>query len=64
VPAGIYVISPTGEVQARIPVAEDPVTNLAFGDMDARTLYVTAGKSIFVRRDDHPGQVAYPKWRS
>jgi gluconolactonase len=64
VPAGIYVISPAGELQARIPVAEDTVTNLAFGDADGRTLYVTAGKSIFVTRVDHPGQVAYPKWRS
>jgi gluconolactonase len=62
VPAGIYVLSPDGEPLARIPVPEDTVTNLAFGGRDGRTLYVTAGKSIFTTRVDVPGQVAYPLW--
>lgn len=62
VPAGIYVISPDGQMRGRIPIAEDAVTNLAFGGPDGRTLYVTAGKMIYTLRMPVPGQVAWPKW--
>ena len=64
VPAGIYIISPDGELIGRIPIYEDLVTNLAFGGADGRTLYITAGKSLFTTRVDVPGQVAYPRWES
>jgi len=47
VPAGIYVITPEGELLGCIPIPEDLCTNLAFGGADRKTLYVTAGKSIF-----------------
>ncbi len=50
VPPGIYVISPDGQMQGRIPIPEDLVTNLAFGGPDGRTLYVTAGKTVFSLR--------------
>ena len=63
VPPGIYRISPSGSLLGRIPIHEDVLTNLAFGDSDGRTLYVTAGKSLFKVRVDVPGQVAYPVWR-
>ncbi|HEU0007077.1 MAG TPA: SMP-30/gluconolactonase/LRE family protein, partial [Terriglobia bacterium] len=46
-PAGVYVISPAGKLLGCIPVPEDLVTNLAFGGQDKKTLYVTAGKSLF-----------------
>jgi gluconolactonase len=62
VPPGIYVISPAGELVGRIPIAEDVLTNLAFGGPDGRTLHITAGKTIFQTRTEHPGQVAYPKF--
>lgn len=62
VPAGIYVISAGGEMIGRIPVTEDVVTNLAFGGNDGRTIYITAGKSLFTARVGIPGQVAFPKW--
>ncbi len=62
VPPGIYVISPRGELKGRIPIGEDVITNLAFGGRDGRTLYVTAGKTLFRTRVGVPGQVAYPKW--
>ena len=46
-PAGIYVISPRGGLLDRIPIPEDVVTNMTFGGSDKKTLYVTAGKSLF-----------------
>ena len=62
VPPGIYIITPTGELRGRIPVPEDVLTNLAFGGPDGRTLYITAGKTIFTAQVAIPGQVAYPWW--
>lgn len=62
VPPGIYILSPAGEMLGRIPIFEDLITNLAFGGPDGRTLYVTAGKTLFKTRVTIPGQVAYPKW--
>jgi gluconolactonase len=62
VPPGIYVVSPDGQLKGRIPIYEDVLTNLAFGGDDGRTLYITAGKTLFTTRVAIPGQVAYPKW--
>lgn len=62
VPPGIYHISPQGKLLGRIPIAEDVLTNLAFGGPDGRTLYITAGKTLFTLRAPVAGQVAYPKW--
>src|SRR5262245_5485064 len=42
VPAGIYVMSPDGQIKGCIPIPEDVITNLAFGGSDGRTIYVTA----------------------
>jgi gluconolactonase len=47
VPPGIYVITPAGQLLGRTPIPEDLCTNLAFGGADRKTLYVTAGKSIY-----------------
>jgi gluconolactonase len=47
VPAGVYVITPQGELLGRIPIPEDLCTNLTFGGPRRRTLYITSGKSIF-----------------
>ena len=63
VPPGIYIITPAGELRERIAVPEDVLTNLAFGGRDGRTLYVTAGKTLFTTRVEVPGQVAFPVWR-
>ena len=58
VPAGVYVITPGGELLGRIPIPEDLCTNLAFGGPDRKTLYVTSGKTIYKvplgRRPDMP----------
>jgi gluconolactonase len=64
VPPGIYVIAPDGTLLGRIPIGEDVLTNLAFGGPDGRTLYITAGKTLFTKRVDIPGQVAYPCWQT
>lgn len=61
-PPAIYVISPQGALLGRLPIFEDVLTNLAFGGRDGRTLYVTAGKSLFQTRTRVPGQVSYPRW--
>ena len=60
VPPGIYVISPSGELKSRIPIGEDVITNLAFGGVDGKTIYVTAGKTIYTARVPNPAQVSYP----
>jgi gluconolactonase len=43
---GVYVFSPAGDELAFIPVPEPP-TNVEFGGPDRKTLYVTAGKSLY-----------------
>ncbi len=53
--AGIHVFSPAGELLEHIPVPEDTITNAAFGGPDLRTLYVTAGKTLFSVRTDVEG---------
>ncbi|MGE0444085.1 MAG: SMP-30/gluconolactonase/LRE family protein [Vicinamibacterales bacterium] len=45
--AGVYVISPAGRLLRFIPIAEDVITNTAFGGADMKTLYVTAGRTLF-----------------
>lgn len=64
VPAGVYIITPDGELKGRIPIPEDVITNLAFGGSDGKTLYVTAGKNVYTTRVSVSGQVAYPKWKT
>jgi gluconolactonase len=60
VPAGVYVITPKGELLGRIPITEDLCTNLAFGGPDRKTLFVTAGKSIFKIPLAVSGYALYP----
>jgi gluconolactonase len=60
VPPGIYVITPEGKLLGRIPIDEDVITNLAFGGPDRKTLFVTAGKSIFKIPVAVPGYALYP----
>ena len=47
VPPGVYVLTPQGKMLGRIPIPEDVITNLAFGGPDRKTLYVTAGKTLY-----------------
>ncbi|MDH5771204.1 MAG: SMP-30/gluconolactonase/LRE family protein [Candidatus Bathyarchaeota archaeon] len=43
---GVYVLSPSGEHLGIIPVPERP-SNLAWGDNDWRTLYITARSALY-----------------
>ena len=52
---GVYVISPQGKLLKFIPIVEDFITNNAFGGPDMKTLYVTAGKTLFKIRTDIAG---------
>jgi gluconolactonase len=53
--AGVYVISPEGKLLKFFPILEDFITNNAFGGPDMRTLYVTAGKTLYKLRTDIAG---------
>jgi gluconolactonase len=63
VKGGIYVLSPEGERLAFLPVPRDEVTNCAFGGDDLKTLYITAGGTLFSLRTTTPGRVIYPPAR-
>lgn len=52
---GVYVISPQGKLLNFIPIPEDFITNNAFGGPDIKTLYVTAGKTLYKVRTDLAG---------
>jgi gluconolactonase len=50
-PGGIYVLSPDGKLVNLIRIADDEVTNCAFGGSDGRTLFITAGGHLWVVRN-------------
>ena len=52
---GVYVISPEGKLLQFIPIPEDFITNNAFGGADMKTLYITAGKTLYKMRTEIPG---------
>jgi gluconolactonase len=52
---GVYVISPQGKLLKFIPIPEDFITNNAFGGPDMKTLYVTAGKTLYKIKTDVAG---------
>jgi gluconolactonase len=60
VPAGVYIVTPQGELLGRIPIPEDVTTNLSFGGPDRKTLYVTSGNTIFQVPLSVSGYALYP----
>ena len=58
--AGIYVFNPEGKLIQWIPIPRDETTNCAFGGPDLRTLYVTAGGSLWSIRVNTPGKPVFP----
>lgn len=53
--AGVHVISPEGKLIHFYPIPEDFITNNGFGGADMKTLYVTAGKTLFKLRTEVAG---------
>lgn len=45
-PTGVWIISPEGNYLDKIAMTENP-SNCNWGDADGKTLYVTAGKSLY-----------------
>jgi gluconolactonase len=61
VPPGVYVITPQGKLLGRVPIPEDLITNVAFGGPELKTLYVTAGKTLYKVPVNVAGAVVYPQ---
>ena len=59
VPPGIYVLSPAGKLFGRVPIPEDVLTNVTFGGDDLRTLFITAGRTLYTIRVAVPGFVVH-----
>lgn len=60
VKGGIYVFSPEGKLLTFLPVPKDEVTNCAFGGEDRKTLYITAGGTLYSIRATTPGRLVFP----
>jgi gluconolactonase len=61
VKAGVYVFTPEGKQVGFVPVLEDMVTNCCFGGADLKTLYITAGHTLWSVKVETPGYVVWPK---
>jgi gluconolactonase len=57
---GIYVLDAEGKPLAFLAVPRDEVTNCAFGGDDLKTLYITAGGTLYSIRTTTPGRVIWP----
>ena len=58
-PGGIWIVSPEGRELGRIRIPE-VAANLAWGDDDARSLYITASDKLYRLRTQVEGHVPYP----
>jgi gluconolactonase len=56
---GVYAVKPDGTLLGRIPVEEDIITNCTWGGSDLKTLYITAGKTVYQVRVEVPGWVVH-----
>ncbi len=44
---GVYILTPQGKLVDFVPIPKDEVTNCAFGGVDGRTLFITAGGTLW-----------------
>jgi len=58
--AGVYVFSPLGKLLQIVSIPRDEVTNCTFGGKDMKTLYVTAGGTLWSIRTRTAGRVVWP----
>ena len=54
---GIYILSPAGELLEFVAIPKDEVTNCAFGGSDLKTLFVTAGGTLWSVGVRTPGRI-------
>ncbi len=59
---GVYILDSDGELIDFIPIPVDEVTNCTFGGADLKTLYITAGGTLWSVKTSSPGRLPY--WRS
>ena len=57
---GVYVFSPDGKLIDLIRIPRDEVTNCTFGGPDKKTLFITAGGSLWSARIRSQGVTLYP----
>ena len=58
---GVYVFSPEGKLLTFVHIPRDEVTNCTFGGDDLKTLFITAGGSLWSIRTTTPGQLPWPR---
>ena len=56
---GIYVISPSGALLEFVAILKDETTNCTFGGPDLKTLFVTAGGTLWSIRVNTPGRITF-----
>ncbi len=61
--AGIYVFSPEGKLLEFVAIPRDETTNCAFGGDDLKTLFVTAGGTLWSLQTTTPGKPVWPAVR-
>ncbi|GAB4141498.1 MAG: hypothetical protein Tsb009_11270 [Planctomycetaceae bacterium] len=59
--AGVYVFNPQGRLIDFVAIPRDEVTNCTFGGDDLKTLYITAGGTLWSIRTKTAGQLPWPK---
>ena len=59
--AGIYILSYDGKLLDFVPVPKDEVTNCAFGGDDLKTLFITAGGTLWSVPVSAPGRVTFSR---
>lgn len=52
---GVFILSPEGKLLKFVPIPVDEVTNVAFGGKDWKTLFITAGGTLWSLEVDVPG---------
>ncbi|MFT5524655.1 MAG: gluconolactonase [Pirellulaceae bacterium] len=57
---GIYIFDPQGALFEFVAIPRDEVTNCSFGDDDLKTLYITAGGTLWSIRSKFSGRLAWP----
>lgn len=60
-PGGVWIISPAGRHLGTIRIPEPAATNMAFGDPDGKSLYITNRRSLLRIRLNTPGIIPGPQ---